>query len=127
MKLNLYKISNIIIPILFITIGIYLLISSLSDNMTFYITPSDVKEDQKIKKIRLGGYVKAGTVVKINAKTVDFIITDYKTDFAVKFSGFIPNLFKDNQGVIVYGKFINNIFYATELLAKHDENYYPKK
>jgi cytochrome c-type biogenesis protein CcmE len=127
MKLHISKITKIFLPMLLISIGLYILISSMNENITFYTTPSEVTDEKKLKNIRLGGYVKKGTVDKIDARTINFIVTDHKTDVEVKFTGFVPNLFKDEQGVIIYGKFKGNTFYATELLAKHDENYYPKK
>ena len=76
------------------------------------------------EKIRLGGLVEENSVVRNDIK-INFIITDLKKNIEVSYEGILPDLFREGQGVIVKGYLKNNIFEATEVLAKHDENYMP--
>jgi len=76
--------------------------------------------------IRVGGLVKKGSIKKINNFATEFVITDYKNNLEIFYSGILPDLFRDNQGVVAKGYLIDNDkFYAKELLIKHDENYMP--
>ena len=98
----------------------------LQDNIIFFYTPSEIlqKNLKQNEKVRLGGLVEENSVVRNNIK-INFTITDLKKNIEVSYEGILPDLFREGQGVIVNGYLKNNIFEASEVLAKHDENYMP--
>ena len=98
----------------------------LQDNILFFYTPSEIlqKNLKQNEKIRLGGLVEENSVVRNDIK-INFIITDLKKNIEVSYVGILPDLFREGQGVIVNGYLKNNIFEASEVLDKHDENYMP--
>ena len=123
-----------LISLFFITIAtsIYLILWALRDNIVFFYSPSEIqqkinlKEINEMSKIRLGGMVKESSIKQLNDGSINFIITDFDREMVVFYKGIIPDLFKEQQGVIAEGS-INNegIFVANSILAKHDENYMP--
>ena len=98
----------------------------LQDNILFFYTPSEIfQKDLKLnEKVRLGGLVEENSITRNDTK-INFTITDLKKNIEVTYEGILPDLFREGQGVIVKGYLQNNIFKATEVLAKHDENYMP--
>ena len=98
----------------------------LQDNILFFYTPSEIlqKNLKQDEKVRLGGLVEENSVARNDTK-INFTITDLKKTIEVTYEGILPDLFREGQGVIVKGYLQNNIFEATEVLAKHDENYMP--
>ena len=98
----------------------------LQDNILFFYTPSEIleKDLKQDEKVRLGGLVEENSVARKDTK-INFTITDLKKTIEVTYEGILPDLFREGQGVIVKGYLQNNIFEATEVLAKHDENYMP--
>tara|TARA_Y100001970_G_scaffold294354_1_gene451357 strand:+ start:43167 stop:43655 length:489 start_codon:yes stop_codon:yes gene_type:complete len=107
-----------------------LIFLAVDENLVFFFSPSDFKEKtfSKDQRLRLGGLVESGTVKKQNdGLTIEFLVTDNKTSLPVKFIGILPDLFRENQGVVAEGYFIDGIFLADEILAKHDENYMPRE
>ena len=98
----------------------------LQDNILFFYTPSEIlqKDLKKDEKVRLGGLVEENSITRNDTK-INFTITDLKKTIEVTYEGILPDLFREGQGVIVKGYLQNNIFEATEVLAKHDENYMP--
>ncbi len=104
------------------------IIFNFKNNIVFFYSPSEL-QNVKIKDrqiIRVGGLVKEGSIA-IDGNNLQFIITDLKADLTIKYSGIKPNLFREKQGTIAKGIWnkTNNIFIASELLTKHDENYMP--
>ncbi len=105
---------------------------ALRDNIVFFYSPSEIqqkinlKEINEMSKLRLGGMVKESSIKQLNDGSINFIITDFDREMVVFYKGIIPDLFKEQQGVIAEGS-INNegIFVANSILAKHDENYMP--
>ena len=124
-KLRLLFLS-LILTVLILTI--FLFLKSLEDNIVYFISPSDIKELGEIdynKKYRVGGMVKKNSI-SMSSDQVNFVITDFKSEISVKFSGVIPNLFSEGEGVVAEGFLRDeNFFLATKILAKHDENYMP--
>jgi cytochrome c-type biogenesis protein CcmE len=108
-----------------VALGIALLLHSISDSIVFFYAPSELPHTPATKDMRVGGLVKTGSIVKTSPATVKFEITDLKSDLIVLYSGVIPALFRENQGIVASGKLQNGIFIAKELLTKHDENYRP--
>jgi cytochrome c-type biogenesis protein CcmE len=110
-----------------VILTVFLILQSLKDNVIYFQSPSEIKSSAELnkKKIRVGGMVKEESVF-IDSKEVSFIITDFKNEINVVYSGAVPNLFAEGKGVVAEG-FLkdNNYFLATKILAKHDENYMP--
>ena len=116
-----------LIVLLTIILSVFLILKSLEENVVYFQSPSEVKalSKKKKKKIRVGGMVKIDSI-SIEAKEVNFIITDFKNEINVVYSGAIPNLFTEGKGVVAEGYLKDkNFFQATKILAKHDENYMP--
>jgi len=110
-----------------LTLSIFLILQSLKENVVYFQSPSKIKSLDEIikKKIRVGGMVKKQSVT-INANEINFIITDFKNEISVTYSGAVPNLFAEGKGVVAEGFLKDrNYFLATKILAKHDENYMP--
>ena len=109
-------------------IAVFFILKFLNENILYFKSPTDIKTSQNIdfeKKIRVGGMVKKNTL-KINEKEIKFIITDFKNEIKVSFSGSVPNLFAEGKGVVAEGKLQDKKFFvADRILAKHDENYMP--
>ena len=104
-----------------------LVLSALNSNVAFFFTPTQVSagEAPKERTFRIGGLVKDGSL-KRNQMTVEFVITDTARDLPVRYSGILPDLFKEGKGAVAQGRLgANGEFVATEVLAKHDENYMP--
>ena len=106
---------------------VFLILQSLKENVVYFQSPSEIKSliELNKKKIRVGGMVKEQSVF-INSDEVNFIITDFKNEINVVYSGAVPNLFAEGKGVVAEGFLKDkNYFTATKILAKHDENYMP--
>ncbi len=104
-----------------------LILRSLEENVIYFQSPTDIKllNELEKNKIRVGGMVKENSI-SINAKELNFIITDQKNEINVTYSGAVPNLFAEGKGVVAEGFLKDrNFFSATKILAKHDENYMP--
>ena len=110
-----------------VILTIFLILQSLKENVVYFQSPSEIKSLTELdkKKIRVGGMVKEQSVF-INSNEVNFIITDFKNEINVIYSGAVPNLFAEGKGVVAEGFLKDeNYFLATKILAKHDENYMP--
>ena len=118
--------------ILILIACVIFIISSFKDEIVFFYSPTQILEErslEKIKnrKIRVGGLVVKGSVVKKDALNINFKITDNKNSLLISYKGLTPDLFREGQGIIANGKYDhkNQIFQANQLLVKHDENYMP--
>ena len=112
---------------LILALSIVLILKSLEENVVYFQSPSEIKELLEVKKIkiRVGGMVKNDSI-SIKSEELEFIITDFKKEINVVYSGAIPNLFEEGKGVVAEGFLKDkNFFIATKILAKHDENYMP--
>ena len=120
--------SLLLIILLISLISIFFILQSLNKNILYFKSPSDIKINQDInfnEKIRVGGMVKKNSLI-INEQEIQFIITDFKNELSVSFSGTVPNLFSEEKGVVAEGKLQDKTFFiADRILAKHDENYMP--
>ena len=113
--------------ILSVILSVFLILKSLEKDVVFFLSPTDVKVLKTIdtKKIRVGGMVKDKSV-SISSEKINFVITDFKNEISVSYSGAVPNLFAENKGVVAEGFLEDrNFFVADKILAKHDENYMP--
>ena len=123
-KLRFLFIILILITLILTT---FLVLKSLEENVVYFQSPSEIKSLTEIEKnkIRVGGMVKKNSI-SINSNEVNFIITDFKNEINVSYSGAVPNLFAEGKGVVAEGFLKDrNFFSATKILAKHDENYMP--
>ena len=110
-----------------VVLSVILILQSLKENVIYFQSPSEIKILVEIdkKKIRVGGMVKDQSIT-INTNEVNFIITDFKNEINVTYSGAVPNLFAEGKGVVAEGFLKDrNYFSASKILAKHDENYMP--
>jgi cytochrome c-type biogenesis protein CcmE len=110
-----------------VILSVFLILQSLKNNVVYFQSPSEIKSLVEInkKKIRVGGMVKKKSV-SINSEEINFVITDFKNEINVTFSGAVPNLFAEGKGVVAEGFLKDrNYLLATKILAKHDENYMP--
>ena len=110
-----------------VILTVFLVLQSLKENVVYFQSPSEIKSliELNKNKIRVGGMVKEQSV-SINSDEVNFIITDFKNEINVIYSGAVPNLFAEGKGVVAEGFLKDkNYFTATKILAKHDENYMP--
>ena len=117
----------IILILTTLILSVFLVLKSLEENVVYFQSPSEIKEISELdkKKIRVGGMVKKSSIF-ITSNEVKFIITDFKNEINVTYSGAIPNLFEEGKGVVAEGFLKDrNFFSATKILAKHDENYMP--
>ncbi len=123
-KLRLVFLALILASVI---LTVFLVLQSLKENVVYFQSPSEIKSliELNKNKIRVGGMVKEQSVF-INSDEVNFIITDFKNEINVVYSGAVPNLFAEGKGVVAEGFLKDkNYFTATKILAKHDENYMP--
>jgi cytochrome c-type biogenesis protein CcmE len=107
-------------------LAITLLLQALGSNTNYFYSPTEVAEGKAPigKTFRLGGLVAKGSVIRKDMM-VSFDVTDNKNKFTIEYTGILPDLFREGQGIITTGSLVGEIFIATEVLAKHDENYMP--
>ena len=124
-KLRLLFLSFIF---LILVLTVFLILKSLEENVVYFISPTEIKNLSEIdnkEKVRVGGMVKKDTI-KLNQNEISFVITDFKNDINVIYSGAVPNLFSEEKGVVAEGYLKDRSFFnADKILAKHDENYMP--
>jgi len=123
-KLRFLFIVLILITLILTT---FLVLKSLEENVVYFQSPSEIKTLSELdkKKIRVGGMVKKDSI-SINSSELKFVITDFKNEINVTYTGAIPNLFEEGKGVVAEGVLNDrNFFSASKILAKHDENYMP--
>ena len=122
------RVSFLSLLLIFLVIGVFFILKSLTSNILYFKSPTDIKSSQDIifnKKIRVGGMVKKNSI-SIDEKEIKFIVTDFKNEIVVSYIGTVPNLFLEGKGVVAEGKLQDkNFFIADRILAKHDEKYMP--
>uniref|UniRef100_UPI0034DE8606 cytochrome c maturation protein CcmE n=1 Tax=Candidatus Thiodubiliella endoseptemdiera TaxID=2738886 RepID=UPI0034DE8606 len=107
-------------------LAVTLLLQALGSNTNYFYSPTEVAEGKAPigKSFRLGGLVAVGSFKREDLKST-FKVTDNKKSFTIQYTGILPDLFREGQGIITTGSLKGDIFVATEVLAKHDENYMP--
>jgi len=107
---------------------IFFIIKSLNQNILYFSTPTNIKQKEDIiivKSMRVGGMIKKNSII-IDEKNIQFIVTDFKNEILISYSGTVPNLFAEGKGVVAEGKLNDKFFFiADRILAKHDEKYMP--
>ena len=123
------KLRFLFVTLILITLilTVFLVLKSLEENVVYFQSPTEIKTLSELdtNKIRVGGMVKKNSII-VKASEVKFVITDFKNEINVSYTGAIPNLFEEGKGVVAEGFLKDrNFFSATKILAKHDENYMP--
>jgi len=125
-----FRAAFILLVLISLVLIIYLSLKTLEDNVVYFLSPTEIQNKEEIKrneKIRVSGMVKKNSI-KSYTNYISFILTDYKNEINVTYSGTIPNLFSEEKGVVAEGTLKDkNYFIANKILAKHDENYMPPK
>ena len=125
-----FRAAFILLVLISLVLIIYLSLKTLEDNVVYFISPTEIQNKEEIKrneKVRVGCMVKKNSI-KSYTNYISFILTDYKNEINVTYSGAIPNLFSEEKGVVAEGTLKDkNYFIANKILAKHDENYMPPK
>tara|TARA_B110000438_G_scaffold299845_1_gene350851 strand:- start:744 stop:1253 length:510 start_codon:yes stop_codon:yes gene_type:complete len=128
MSVRFQRLLLILISLIFLTAAILLILFNSKKNLIFFYTPSELlNSNLKIDdKVRIGGFVKKGSINKKNNDEYNFKITDNKVVLKIIYKGLLPDLFREEQGAVIEGKLIKkNLIRATSIFAKHDENYIP--
>ena len=128
MSLRFQRLLLIMLTLVIILSAVLLILYNARENVSYFYTPSEIdKSEITINKIiRIGGFVENDSFNKISSSKFKFRITDEKASILVTFNGILPDLFREGQGAVIEGAFVNNyIFNATNVFAKHDENYMP--
>lgn len=128
MKARHKRLGFVVFGMVALSLATWLVINALDNNLSYFFSPTEVAENKAPQDhlFRLGGLVKVDSVKRLEGIDVEFVVTDEANDIKVIYSGILPDLFDEGQGVIAQGRLGNNgIFKAEEVLAKHDENYMP--
>ena len=121
------RIQIIVVAAVALALSTALIGYAMRDGINFFRAPSQVVEDppQPSEVFRIGGLVEEGSLVRGEGETVRFSVTDGGASVPVVFTGVLPDLFSENEGMVGTGQYINGVFEASEILAKHDETYMP--
>ena len=128
MTVRFQRLLLIIFSLIFLTSAILLILFNYKKNLVFFYTPSELmNSDSAINDIvRIGGFVEKNSIINKGNNSYNFIITDNQNKVLVEYSGLLPDLFKEEQGVVIEGKLISDFtIHAITVFAKHDENYMP--
>ena len=128
MSLRFQRLLLILLTLVIILSAVLLILFNARQNVSYFYTPSEIDKSDIVmnKIIRIGGFVENDSFNKISSSSFKFKITDEKSSILVTFNGILPDLFREGQGAVIEGTFVNNdVFNATNVFAKHDENYMP--
>lgn len=123
------RIQVILLAFVALAISTGLIGYAMRDGINFFRAPAQVVSDppSETETFRLGGLVAEGSIVRGQGETITFSVTDGAATIPVAFTGILPDLFAENQGMVGTGKLVDGVFLANEILAKHDESYMPKE
>ncbi|MGC0222283.1 cytochrome c maturation protein CcmE [Pseudooceanicola nitratireducens] len=123
------RIQIIVLAFVALAVATGLVGYAMKDGINFFRSPTQVAEapPQPSETFRLGGLVEEGSLIRGQGEAITFAVTDGNATIPVRFTGILPDLFAENQGMIGTGRFIDGTFVADEILAKHDESYMPKE
>ena len=128
MKRKHKRLTFVIVALALVGLATGLVLFALGDGVSLFHSPTDVVEKQPgpDQRIRLGGLVEEGSVQRDEGSAeVRFTVTDMQSTVAVTYTGLLPDLFREGQGIVAEGRMKDGVFVASEVLAKHDENYMP--
>ena len=123
------RIQVIVVSAIALALATGLIGYGMRDGINFFRSPAQVAEAPPAPNevFRIGGLVEVGSLVRGQGATINFAVTDGAATIPVVFTGVLPDLFKEGQGMVGTGKLVDGVFQATEILAKHDESYMPKE
>ena len=123
------RIQIILVAIVALAISTGLIGYALRDGINYFKSPSEIVAEipPADQILRVGGLVEEGSLMRGQGEVITFNITDGGATIKASYNGVLPDLFKEGQGTVATGSYINGVFQATEILAKHDENYMPKE
>ncbi|WP_170329995.1 cytochrome c maturation protein CcmE [Ruegeria arenilitoris] len=123
------RVQVILLAVVALVVATGLIGYALQDGINFFRSPSQViaEPPKPTEVFRIGGLVEEGSIIRGQGETVHFVVTDGGESVPVAFTGVLPDLFAENQGMVGTGSYVNGVFEATEILAKHDETYMPKE
>ena len=123
------RVQIIVLAVVALALSTALIGYAMRDGINFFRSPSQViaEPPQPTEVFRIGGLVEEGSINRGQGETVRFVVTDGGESVPVSFTGVLPDLFSENQGMVGTGSYVNGVFEATEILAKHDETYMPKE
>ena len=128
MSLRFQRLILILLTLIMLSAALLLILFNTKQNIVFFYTPSELLENNVAldKKLRIGGYVKKSSFVEKSLNNYEFRITDNTNNLLILYKGMLPDLFREEQGIVIEG-FIdkNNNIVASKVYAKHDENYMP--
>ena len=129
MSLRFQRLLLILMTLIIILSALLLILYNARENISYFYIPSEIDNSDIVKNklIRIGGFIENDSFIKISSSSFNFRITDEKKSILVTFNGILPDLFREGQGAVIEGTFDNNknVFNATNVFAKHDENYMP--
>ncbi|WP_424833746.1 cytochrome c maturation protein CcmE [Ruegeria sp.] len=123
------RVQVILLAVVALVLATGLIGYAMRDGINFFRSPSQViaEPPKPTEVFRIGGLVEEGSIIRGQGETVRFVVTDGGESVPVSFTGVLPDLFSENQGMVGTGSYVNGVFEATEILAKHDETYMPKE
>ena len=123
------RVQVILLAVVALVLATGLIGFAMRDGINFFRSPSQViaEPPKPTEVFRIGGLVEEGSIIRGQGETVRFVVTDGGESVPVAFTGVLPGLFAENQGMVGTGSYVNGVFEATEILAKHDETYMPKE
>ncbi|WP_170760481.1 cytochrome c maturation protein CcmE [Ruegeria lacuscaerulensis] len=123
------RVQVILLAVVALVLSTVLIGYAMRDGINFFRSPSQViaEPPKPTEVFRIGGLVEEGSIIRGQGETVHFVVTDGGESVPVAFTGVLPDLFAENQGMVGTGSYVNGVFEATEILAKHDETYMPKE
>jgi len=127
MKRKHKRLTFAFIAMLLLAVATALVLSAFEDSIVFFYSPTDLTEKKVAdgRHVRIGGLVEESSVKKAEGAITLFRVTDLTTTIAVSYKGLLPDLFREGQGVVAEGRLQDGVFMASDVLAKHDENYMP--
>ena len=128
MTVRFQRLLLIIFSLIFLTMAIFLILFNSKRNLIFFYTPSELLNSnvQINDIIRIGGLVQKNSIINLEGNKYNFIITDNKNILSINYSGLLPDLFREEQGIVIEGILLKkNVIKASKVFAKHDENYMP--
>lgn len=123
------RIQVILVAAVALALSTALIGYAMRDGINFFMSPAQIMAEPPApgQVIRIGGLVEAGSLQRGQGETIRFSVTDGGASVPVVFTGVLPDLFAENEGVVGTGRYVNGVFEASEILAKHDETYMPKE
>ncbi|MGJ3259643.1 MAG: cytochrome c maturation protein CcmE [Rhodospirillales bacterium] len=127
MKRKHKRLTFVLVALALLGAAAALVLNAFEENIVFFMSPSDIAAGKVSddRRFRLGGLVEDGSVDRSGGETVLFRVTDTANTVNVSYTGILPDLFREGQGVVAEGRIVDGAFVADEVLAKHDENYMP--